>query len=108
MDCGCSFTEKEFNKLRIFLSYGHNHNEELVRLIKTDLEKRGHDMWFDKNEIKFGHELWRSITDGILSSNRVLSFLLKHITRDLRTIGKNKLCILKNKKIKICPQIIEQ
>lgn len=67
---------------RIFLSYGHDHNEELVRLIKTDLEKRGHDVWFDKNEIKFGDEWRRSITDGILGSNRVLSFLSKHSTRD--------------------------
>jgi hypothetical protein len=82
MDCGLSFSEKEFNKLRIFLSYGHDHNEELVRLIKTDLEKRGHDVWFDKNEIKFGDEWRRSITDGILGSNRVLSFLSKHSTRN--------------------------
>jgi hypothetical protein len=70
--------------LRIFLSYGHDHNEELVRLIKTDLEKSGHDVWIDKNEIKFGDEWRRSITEGILSSNRVLSFLSKHSTRDPR------------------------
>jgi hypothetical protein len=82
MDCGLSFTEQESKKLRIFLSYGHDHNEELVRMIKTDLEKRGHDVWFDKNEIKFGDEWRRSITDGILGSNRVLSFLSKHSTRD--------------------------
>ena len=40
INCGLSFSEKEFTKLRIFLSYGHDHNEELVRMIKTDLEKR--------------------------------------------------------------------
>lgn len=68
--------------LRIFLSYGHDNNEDLVRLIKSDLEKRGHDVWFDKNDIKFGDDWRRSITDGILKSNRVLSFLSKHSTRD--------------------------
>ena len=68
--------------LRLFLSYGHDSNEELVRQIKADLEKRGHDVWFDKNEIKFGDEWRRSITDGILKSHRVLSFLSKHSTRD--------------------------
>ena len=68
--------------LRIFLSYGHDDNEEIVRRIKADLEKCGHDVWFDKNEIKFGDEWRRSITDGILKSNRVLSFLSKHSTRD--------------------------
>ena len=68
--------------LRIFLSYGHDANEELVRKIKADLEKRGHDVWFDKNDIKFGDEWRRAITDGITGSHRVLSFLSKHSTRD--------------------------
>jgi hypothetical protein len=68
--------------MRIFLSYGHDGNEELVRRIKADLENRGHDVWFDKNEIKFGDEWRRAITDGILQSNRVMSFLSKHSTRD--------------------------
>lgn len=82
-DCGHEFVpEKVVKPMRIFLSYGHDANEELVRRIKADLEKRGHDVWFDKDEIKFGDE-WRSaITDGILKSNRVLSFLSKHSTRD--------------------------
>jgi hypothetical protein len=74
--------EKTFSPLRIFLSYGHDSNEELVRRIKTDLEKRGHDVWFDKAEIKFGDDWRREITDGIIGSNRVLSFLSKYSTRD--------------------------
>lgn len=68
--------------LRIFLSYGHDANEELVRRIKTDLEHRGHDVWFDKTEIKAGDDWRRAITDGILHSQRVVSFLSKHSTRD--------------------------
>jgi hypothetical protein len=68
--------------MRIFLSYGHDANEELVRRIKADLEMRGHDVWFDKSEIRFGDDWRHSITDGILKSNRVLSFLSKHSTRD--------------------------
>ena len=73
--------------LRIFLSYGHDNNEALVRRIKADLEKRGHDVWFDKSGVKesgitHGDDWRRAITDGILKSNRVLSFLSKHSTRD--------------------------
>jgi len=68
--------------LRIFLSYGHDSNEELVRRIKTDLEKRGHDVWFDKNAIKSGDDWRREITEGILNSDRVLSFLSKHSMRN--------------------------
>ncbi len=82
--CGYSYSDQDYpaDKLRIFLSYGHDVNEQLVLLIKTDLEKRGHIVWFDKDEIKFGHEWRRKITDGIMDSNKVLSFLSKYSTRD--------------------------
>ena len=73
---------KSVGSLRIFLSYGHDANEELVRRICADLKRRGHDVWFDKTEIKFGDEWRRAITDGMLQSNRILSFLSKHSTRD--------------------------
>jgi hypothetical protein len=71
-----------FTALRIFLSYGHDANEELVRRIEADLEQRGHDVWFDKTEIKAGDDWRRAITDGIINSQRVVSFLSKHSTRD--------------------------
>lgn len=70
------------SRLRIFLSYGHDANEDLVRRIKDDLANRGHHVWFDKSEIKFGDDWRRAITDGITDSSRVLSFLSKHATRD--------------------------
>jgi hypothetical protein len=82
-DCHHEFTPaKPFAPLRIFLSYGHDNNEALVRRIRGDLEKRGHDVWFDKSEIKGGHDWRRSITEGIVDSQRVLSFLSKYSTRD--------------------------
>ncbi len=73
---------KPFSPLRIFLSYGHDANEKLVRRIKGDLEQRGHDVWFDKTDIKAGDDWRRAITDGILHSQRVVSFLSKYSTRD--------------------------
>jgi WD40 repeat protein len=79
--------ETRIAPLRIFLSYGHDTNAELVLQIKADLEKRGHDVWFDTSGIKDGGitpgDDWRrAITDGIVGSNCVLSFLSKHSTRD--------------------------
>ncbi|WP_197443608.1 toll/interleukin-1 receptor domain-containing protein [Maioricimonas rarisocia] len=68
--------------MRIFLSYGHDRNEELVLRIRADLEQRGHDAWFDKKEIKAGDDWRRSITDGLTESDGVLSFLSRHSTRD--------------------------
>ncbi|TFH54036.1 MAG: TIR domain-containing protein, partial [Methanothrix sp.] len=82
-DCKYEFAnDKPVSPMRIFLSYGHDSNEELVLRIKTDLEKRNHDVWLDKSEIRFGDEWRHSITDGILKSDRVLSFLSKHSTRN--------------------------
>ncbi len=82
-DCHHEFAhEQPVVPLRIFLSYGHDGNEELVRLIKADLERRGHDVWFDKSEIKFGDEWRRSITEGIAKSHKFVSFLSKHSTRN--------------------------
>jgi TIR domain len=68
--------------LRIFLSYGHDGNEELVRRIKNDLESRCHDVWFDKNDIRPGDDWRRSITDAITTCDRFFSFLSKRSTRD--------------------------
>jgi len=68
--------------MRIFLSYGHDSNEPLVQRIMLDLKNRGHDVWFDKNEIKTGDDWRREITEGITSSDKFVSFLSKHSTRD--------------------------
>jgi len=42
-----SLEPQPHSRLRIFLSCGHDQNEEIVRIIRTDLEKRGHDVWFN-------------------------------------------------------------
>jgi WD40 repeat protein len=68
--------------MRIFLSYGHDSNEVLVRRIKHDLELRKHDVWFDQSKIKAGQDWRRAITEGIKDSDGVLSFLSKHSVRD--------------------------
>jgi hypothetical protein len=50
-ECEYNFAvEKPFAPMRIFLSYGHDNNEELVRRIKADLEKRGHDVVRQKRD----------------------------------------------------------
>ncbi len=73
--------EQPFVPMRIFFSYGHDSNEALVLQIKKDLEKRGHQVWFDKKDIKNFDDWRHSITDGIVRSHRVMAFLSKHSTR---------------------------
>ncbi len=80
-DCGEEFSDKKNEKMRIFLSYGHDCNEPLVRKICHYLRDRGHEVWIDRSEIKTGDNWRRSITEGLLSSDTVLSFLSKHSTR---------------------------
>lgn len=63
--------EEPVAKLRIFLSYGHDTSEGRVRRIKSDLEKRGHDAWFDKAAPRFGDDWWHTIAAGIVGSNAV-------------------------------------
>lgn len=76
--------------MKIFLSYGHDQNAELVQRIKKDLEAEGHECWMDSNEIKAGNDWRRAITDGIVSSEWVLSFLSRHACREWQEHGQRK------------------
>lgn len=81
-ECELAANQELVSPLRIFLSYGHDNNQALVVRIKADLEKRGHDVWFDKDKIKFGHDWRGQITEAVSGSERFLSFLSKYSTRD--------------------------
>ena len=68
--------------MKIFFSYPHDDNAQLVERLKKDLEARGHEVWFDAEQIKTGDE-WRDrITRGILDSQQVVAFRSKHSVRD--------------------------
>lgn len=86
-DCQHEFALAEnVSPLRIFLSYGHDANECLLRCIKAGLEGCGRDVWFDKSQMTFGDDWRRAITDGITESHRVLFFLWKYSTCDPRGV----------------------
>ena len=82
-DCELEFEEAVTKKQgkTIFFSYAHDENEWLVQKLKTDIEERGHKIWMDRSEIKSGDDWRQSITDGILASNGVISFLSRHSVR---------------------------
>ena len=74
----------------IFLSYAHKSereedydvSEELVWLIKDELEKDGHHVWIDHEGIAAGAQWRERITTAILSHTHFLSFLSKRSVRD--------------------------
>jgi tetratricopeptide (TPR) repeat protein len=74
----------------IFLSYAHKSerdddfdiSEELVWLIKEELEKDGHQVWIDHEGIAGGTQWRERITSAILSHTHFLSFLSKRSVRD--------------------------
>ena len=71
-----------FRPQHIFLSYGHDDNAVVVEELHHRLEAAGHTVWIDKSKIKGGADWRATITEGIRKSDRVLSFLSKHSTRD--------------------------
>ena len=40
--------------MKLFFSYGHDKNEDIVLRLKSDLEKREHSIWIDKSQIHEG------------------------------------------------------
>ena len=74
----------------IFLSYAHKSqladdydvSEDLVWLIKEDLEKDGHKVWIDHQGINAGTQWRERITSAILGHTHFLSFLSKRSVRD--------------------------
>jgi len=51
--------------MRIFLSYGRDKYVDLALQIKSDLEKHGHQVWFDQARIQTGFDYELSIDEGI-------------------------------------------
>ncbi len=84
LDCWEEFGEPQQRTegMRLFFSYGHDKNKELVEKIKAYLENRGHSIWIDESEIKAGENWRRKIFDGVRGSDGVIAFLSKHSVRN--------------------------
>lgn len=93
----CAECESEFNcrpqrseSETIFLSYAHRSesvhdfdlSEELVVLVKDELERDGHTVWIDRDRILGGSQWREQITSAIVEHSHFLSFLSKRSVRD--------------------------
>ena len=83
--------------MKIFLSYGHDSNEPLIKKIQDYLSKDAegnlkNEVWVDKSEIKAGKDWRERITKGVLESDVVLAGLSKHSTQE-SSVCQNELTI---------------
>lgn len=91
-ECDLEFDSKEksITPQTIFLSYAHRSesegdfdvSEDLVLLIKDELERDGHRVWIDKEGIRSGAQWRERITAAILEHVHFLSFLSRRSVRD--------------------------
>lgn len=83
--CGHRFVpqtaEKNFVPMRLFISYGHKESEICKRIYQA-LKVRGHQPWFDEEQIRFGHDWRERLANGIEASNSVVACLSQYSTRE--------------------------
>lgn len=83
--CGHRFVpqtaEKTFVPMRLFISYGHKESEICKRIYQA-LKERGHQPWFDEDQIRFGHDWRERLANGIEASNSVVACLSQYSTRE--------------------------
>jgi tetratricopeptide (TPR) repeat protein len=92
---------------RIFFSYGHDANRELVDRFKADLEKRGHQVWIDYKEIGTWDDWKGTITRGIHDAELAIAFLSIHSTRD-PGVCRNEVAMALQHFGKVYPVLVEQ
>lgn len=68
--------------MKLFFSYGHDDNAEIVNRLAEDLRKDGHEVWIDTTNIRSGDDWRRKITEGITKSELTMAFASKHSVRD--------------------------
>lgn len=73
--------EKTFVPMRLFISYGHKESEICKRIYQA-LKERGHQPWFDEDQIRFGHDWRERLANGIEASNSVVACLSQYSTRE--------------------------
>ena len=92
---------------RIFFSYGHDANRELVDRFKADLEARGHHVWIDYKEIGSWDDWKGSITRGIHNAQMAVAFLSVHSTRD-PGVCRNEVAMALQHFGKVYPVLVEE
>jgi len=67
---------------KIFLSYGHDeYTENALRIQKDLMEKKGYEVWFDKDQLKEGRDWELYIEHGLKDCDRFILLMTPHSVR---------------------------
>src|SRR5437870_4653317 len=96
--------------MQMFLSYGHDEHAAFALRLKSDLEKRGHQVWFDVNRLKPGADWERYIEEGIervsAEHGKFLMLLTPHSVRRPNGYCLNELARACSRQLSIIPIMI--
>jgi hypothetical protein len=67
--------------VKLFISYGHDANQDFVRTVKADLERHGHACWIDSERIHDQADWRRSLTDALHHCEWTVGFLSRWAMR---------------------------
>ena len=103
-DCDERFEDpasRKTDRQTIFLSYAHKSerpddydiSQDLVWLVKEELEKDGHQVWIDQEGIRGGTQWRERITDAITTHKHFLAFLSRRSVRQEPNVCLNEVAI---------------
>ncbi len=100
--------------LRLFLSYGHDRHAPFARLLKDDLEARGHQVWFDEERLLAGRPWEQRIEEGLgwvsaePGRGRVLLLMTPHAVRRPDGFCLNEVAWAVARRIPVVPVMLVQ
>lgn len=92
--------------MRIFISYGHDERAHFARRLKTDLEARGHSVWFDETGIRHGQDWEVSIERGLATAEVVLALMTPHAVRRPDGVCLDELSVARFQHKRILPLMV--
>lgn len=113
-DCQHTFAiEREFSPRRIFLSYGRDQHASFAARVRSDLERRGHEVWFDDDRLSVGVDWEAHIDEGLdwaaghSSSGCFLLLMTPHAVRRPDGYCLNELTRALHRRLPILPLMVE-
>ncbi|MCH7227951.1 TIR domain-containing protein [Haloferula sp. A504] len=100
------------DSLRVFISYGHDEHASLAIRLRDDLRERGHEVWYDEERLRPGHDWERSIEYGIAhlaedkSKAAVVLLLTPHSVRRPDGFCLNEVAHALSKGLRIVPVMV--